>query len=462
MHARSSIHVIAQLTLGAALALGSAGCSVFSALGNPKAAWALQEPAPMSVILRRADVARATAVNVDRLMGSTGVDQESKWVAKIALKKADVEPMLKEVSVDPDYAVPPNAKVRVVQAEAWARVLTSLCSTEKKFPSLIHSVSPEVAASYGEIAGQAKTIAKLKADKEAEARAIDDKDTPASEKEAHEKKKREIEEQIDKTEAEYKPKVEAFLTKWKGEIGKAPPEAKKQISLAMVGFKHAVEDAKVANSVALLRYPLAMPGMPNELKTQAKRIVADVVEDKTGHRPTLEKFDPDIKLEGGGVKLTLNGLPPEAIGGLKPDALLGEVTKRAKDYATRVLTLAAFIAETQELLELEEQVIKNAMDGLEVDEKKVDGAGEDLSELKVELDAAAAAAAGAGAVTAKGGKGGGGKKTRFPVPMAAACDEAAKKGGGKDDMAKGGKDKGGKDKGGKDKGAKDKGEPKKK
>jgi hypothetical protein len=207
-----------------------------------------------------------------------------------------------------------------------------------------------------------------------------------------------------------------------------------------------------------LRYPLAMPGMPNELKVQAKRIVADVVEDKTGHRPTLEKFDPDIKLEGGGVKLTLNGLPPEAIGGLKPDALLSEVTKRAKDYATRVLTLAAFIAETQEMLELEEQVIKNAMDGLEVDEKKVEGAGEDLSELKVELDAAAAAAAGAGAVTAKGGKGGGGKKQRYPVPMAAACDEAAKKGGGgKDDMAKGAKDKGGKGKG-----SKEKGEPKKK
>lgn len=443
MHARPSFPVLAQLALGAALALGNAGCSFFSALGNPKAAWALQEPTPMSVILRRADVARATAVNVDRLMGATGVDQESKWVAKIALKKADVEPILKEVSADPDYAVPPKAKIRVVHAEAWARVLGSLCSKEHKFPSLIHSVSPEVAGSYGEIAGQAKTIAKLKADKEAEEKAIDDKDTPASDKEAHEKKKREIEEQIDKTEAEYKPKVEAFLSKWKGEVGKAPPEVKKQISLAMVGLKRAVEDAEMANSVALIRYPLAMPGMPNELKTQAKRIVADVVEDRTGHRPTLEKFDPDIKLEGGGVKLTLNGLPPEAIGGLKPDALLKDVTVRAKDYATKVLTLAAFVAETQELLDLEEQVIKSAMEGLEVDEKKVEGAGEDLSELKIELDEVAAANAGAGAVTAKGAKGGGGKKHRFPVPTTAACAEAPKKGSGKGVMTKAPKARGG-------------------
>jgi len=412
----------ARCSLAAALALGSAGCGIFSAIGNPKAAFALQEPAPMAVILRRADAARATAANVDRLMSSTGIDKESKWVAKIALKKADVEPMLKEIGADPDYVVPPNAKVRVIQAEAWARVLSGLCPHETKFPSMFHSVSPEVASAYADIAGQAKTLAKLKADKEAEAKALDDKDVSASDKEAHEKKKREIEEQIDKTEAEYKPKVEAFMTKLKGEVGKAPPEVKKQLGLAMIGFKHAVDDAKLANSVALLRYPLAMPGMPQELKTQAKRIVADVVEDRTGHRPTLEKFEPDIKLDNG-VKLTLNGLPPEALAGLKPDVILKDVTERAKDYATRVLTLTAYVAETQELLDLEGDVIKNTMDGLEVDESKVQGAGEDLSELKVEIDAVAAANASAGAVMAKGHKG---KGARHPVPMG-MCDQGKAK-----------------------------------
>jgi hypothetical protein len=436
MYVRSFVSPLARLSLAAALALGSTGCGVFSALTNPKAAWALQEPAPMSVILRRADAARATATNVDRLMSTTGVDVSSKWIAKIALKKADVEVSLKEIGNDPDYAVPPNAKIRVVQAEAWARVLASLCPHETKFPSMFHSVSPEVATSYGEIAGQAKAIAKLKADIEVETKALDEKDISSADKETHEKKKRDIEEQIGKTEADYKPKVEAFLGKLKGEVGKASPEAKKQISLAMVGFKHAVDDARIANSVALLRYPMAMPGMPQELKTQAKRIVADVVEDRTGHRPTLEKFDPDIKLEGGGVKLTLNGLPPEAIAGLKPEQLLEDVTRRAKDYAARVLTLAAFIAETQELLDLETQVIKNTMEGLDVDEAKVAGAGEDLGELKVELDAAVAANAQAG-VTAKGGKG---KTRRSPVPMT-ACDEgkAARNPAITDAEAKGGK-----------------------
>ncbi|APR81616.1 Hypothetical protein A7982_06965 [Minicystis rosea] len=442
MGGRPLIVDIMKLSLGAWLTLGGAGCGVFSAIGNPKAAFALQEPAPMAVILRRADAARATATHVDRLLSATPVDIESKWIAKIALKKAEVEVSLKEIGEDPDYVVPPKAKVRVVQAEAWAKVLAGLCPHESKYPSLFHSVSPEIAAAYADVAGQAKAVAKLKADKEVEVKALEEKDISASDKEAHEKKKREIEEQIDKIEAEYKPKVEAFMGKLKGEVQKAPPEAKKQMGLAMVGFKRAVEDAKLSNSVALLRYPLAMPGMPQELKTQAKRIVADVVEDKTGHRPTLEKFDPDIKLDGG-VKMTLNGLPPEAIPGLKPDALLTDVTLRAKDYATRVLTLAAYIAETQELLDLESIVIKSTMDGLEVDETKVQGAGEDLSELKVELEETVAANANAGAVTAKGGKGGKGggtKSRRHPVPLASTCAEGGKgdgKKGDKGDMTKG-------------------------
>lgn len=421
MIARVALRHAARIALAAALLSAGSGCSVFAAITNPKAAFALQEPAPMSVILRRADAARATATNVDRLMASTGVDVESKWIAKLSLKKADVEVTLKEIGRDPDYVVPPKAKVRVIQAEAWAKLLGELCPRETKFPSMFHAVSPEIAAAYGDIAGQAKTIAKLKADKEAEEKAIDEKGVSDGDKAAHEKKKAEIEEQIAKTEAAYRPKVEMFTSKLKGDVGKAPPEVKKQLARAMVGFKRAIEDAKLANSVALLRYPLAMPGMPQELKTQAKRIVADVIEDRTGHRPTLEKFDPDIKLDGG-VKLTLNGLPPEALPGLKPDVILEDVTKRAKDYATKVLTLTAYVAETQELLELESSVIKSTMEGLEVaDESKVEGIGEDLAELKVELDEAAAANAGAGAVSVKGGKGG--KSVRHPVPLA-SCEEA--------------------------------------
>src|SRR5262249_29746615 len=125
------------LAAGVLLSFGT-GCGAFTALANPKAAWALQEPAPMAVILRRAAAARATATNVDRLLSGTAVDAASKWVPKVGLKKADAEAALKEIGADPDYAPPPGkgTKLRVVQAEAWAKVLSELCPHESKFPSL--------------------------------------------------------------------------------------------------------------------------------------------------------------------------------------------------------------------------------------------------------------------------------------------------------------------------------------
>ena len=57
--------------LAASLGISATGCGALSALTNPKAAWALDESAPMSVVMRRAEVANATAKQVDRLMGET-------------------------------------------------------------------------------------------------------------------------------------------------------------------------------------------------------------------------------------------------------------------------------------------------------------------------------------------------------------------------------------------------------
>jgi hypothetical protein len=78
------------------------------------------------------------------------------------------------------------------------------------------------------------------------------------------------------------------------------------------------------------------------------------------------------------------------------------------------------------------------MDGLAVEEGKVEGAGDDLGELKVDLDEASAIAAAnssKGAVMAKGGKGG--KPGRHPVPLA-SCNGATPKADekGKDEKGK--------------------------
>lgn len=74
-------------------------------------------------------------------MGATGVEKESKWIPKLGLKKADVEAALKEIGKDPDYLVPPSAKIRAAEAEV-AKVLSELCPRETKFPNLFHSVGP--------------------------------------------------------------------------------------------------------------------------------------------------------------------------------------------------------------------------------------------------------------------------------------------------------------------------------
>ncbi len=424
---RSRLPIV--LAASALLACGT-GCSAMSAILNPKVAFALQEPAPMALVLRRADAARVTATNVDRLLGSTPGDATSTWIPKLGLKKADADASLHDIGGDPDYALPPGngAKLRVVQAEAWAQAFSAICPHESKFPNLIAQLTPDLAASFADIEGQAKAVAKLKADKATEETALDDKDISSADRETHEKKKKDIEDEMAKLETEYRPKVDTFLGKLRDGAASASPEAKKQIPVALVALKRAVDDAKLANAVALVRYPMAMPGMPTELKSQAKRIVADVVEDRTGHRPNLDKFEPDVKLTGGSVAFTLNGLPPDALAGLSPADLLKGVTTRAKDYVLRVLTFTAYVAETADLLELEGNVVRTAMDGLTVDEGKVDGAGDDLADVQVEMD---------GSSAAKGAKGAKGGNTRHPVPLVACgVDQSVVK---VDDKGKAGK-----------------------
>ena len=303
--------------------------------------------------------------------------------------------------------MPPGAKIRVVPAEAWARMLSDVCPHESKFTSLFASVGPEVESAYGDVTAETEIIASLKESKDDEQHSIDDKDASDDDKEAHRKKKQEIEEALDKVQAEYRTKVDAFLAKLREEASKAPADVKKQMPVALVALKHAVDDAKLANSVAILRYPLAMPSMPQDLKAEAKRIVADAVQDKTGHRPNLDKADPQVSFEGGEVKFTLAGMPPEALAGLKPDALLDDVVGRTEDYVERVLTFTVYVAETQDMLDLEGETIKAAMEGFEVDESKTAG-GDDLSDVKVELDAS-------GAPGAKGKPG----SARHAVPMSA-------------------------------------------
>src|SRR5690242_18374006 len=81
-----------------AMLLGTTGCGVLAAVTNPKAAWAITESTPLSVVVRRAEAAHATAEQVQRLVGDTGVDENSNWLDKTSLKKEDAQAVMNEAA----------------------------------------------------------------------------------------------------------------------------------------------------------------------------------------------------------------------------------------------------------------------------------------------------------------------------------------------------------------------------
>jgi hypothetical protein len=430
--------LVMKLGLSGLLLGGGTGCAAF----DLKAAWAIQENTPMQAVVRRADAARATVANVERLLGNTPVDEDSKWVPKLAVKKSDAEPILKDVSNDPEFASLKGDKLRVVPAEAWAVLLSKVCSTEKKSPSLYATISDEVHTQYVDVASQAKKVAKLKRKIAAEQDAIDDKEK-ADEKSDHEEKKKDLEGKLDDLEKEYKPKVEAFKKKLGEDTGKASSDVKKQLAAAIVVLRRAIADAKIANTAALIGYPKAAPGLKDEVKTIVKRIAADTIELNIGTRPNLEKLTPEVKLSP--VSVTIAGLSPSDLGKLKLEEAVKDIANRSKDYVVHVVTLLPYIAETAEMLAFQQDMLEEAQKGV-----GEGTAGEDFGDLQV---------------TASMTPGKGSEK-RQPVPMEACVEK-------KDDKAdadKGDKGKGGKggkgDKGKGDKGKGDKGKaappPKKK
>lgn len=113
--------------LCALLATGT-GCGAIKAAANPKVAWAVGDPAPMSVVVRRADQAEKTAQNVDRLMTETPADESSEWLGKVGPDTQAATEQLTELRKHELYV----SGVRIVAAEVWAKQLAAL---EKKDPS---------------------------------------------------------------------------------------------------------------------------------------------------------------------------------------------------------------------------------------------------------------------------------------------------------------------------------------
>src|ERR1035438_10118915 len=74
------------LALGlCATALFATGCGAITAAANPNNIWAVQEKAPLTVVVHRADVASATATEVGRLLMATPTAKDSDWPKQMQL-----------------------------------------------------------------------------------------------------------------------------------------------------------------------------------------------------------------------------------------------------------------------------------------------------------------------------------------------------------------------------------------
>lgn len=336
------------------------GCGALGAMANPKVAWAIQDPAPMSVVVRRADAAEATATQVDRILTATPASPDADWLQKVGPKPEDAASEVKAIKSEPMYA---RSQARVVPAEVWARILGDIRSTGGTSPNLLAMVSNDLADTYATISAKEADIADARAQRDAEKAAKDANGVSDEEKKAHEKAIDELDEKISKMEDEVDPLRKKFLAAAKDAAQNAQASTRDAVGPVIVNLRQAVDDASIADGAAAVRFPLALKSLPDSLMEVVPVIVADIVEEQTGKRPTMNGFKPDVKLDGLDVKLTLNGLSQDDLGTLSMGDLTTEAISRTKKWVGHALTIIAAVSSTKDKLSFEEDTLDALLDG---------------------------------------------------------------------------------------------------
>jgi prefoldin subunit 5 len=336
------------------------GCGALGAMANPKVAWAIQDPAPMSVVVRRADAAEATAKQVDRILTATPASPDADWLRAVGPAPDDAAGEVKAIKSEPMYA---KSHARVVPAEVWARTLADIQSTDGSSPNLLAMVSGDLADSYAAITAKETDIADAKAQIATEKDAKDAKDATDEDKKTHDKNIDDLKKKVSKLEDEVSPLRTKFLAAAKDAAQKAPANARDAVGPVLVNLRQAVDDASIADGAAAVRYPLALKSLPDSVTEVVPVFVADIVEEQTGHRPIMSGFKPDVKLDGTDVKLTLNGLGPDDLGKLSLGELTTETLDRTKKWVVHAITLIGAVSSTKDTLSFEQDTLDALLDG---------------------------------------------------------------------------------------------------
>jgi hypothetical protein len=336
------------------------GCGALGAMANPKVAWAIQDPAPMSVVVRRADAAEATANQVDRILTATPASPDADWLRAVGPKPEDAAGEVKAVKAEPMYA---KSHARVVPSEVWARTLADVQSTGGSSSNLLAMISGDLADAYAAVSAKEAEIADAKAQIETEKTAKDAKDATDDDKKEHDKSIDDLKKQVSKLEDEVDPLRKKFLAAAKEAAQKAPASARDAVGPVLVNLRQAVDDASIADGAAAVRFPLALKSLPDSVLEVVPGIVADIVEEQTGSRPILSGFKPDVKLDGTDVKLTLNGLSPDDLGKLSLGDLTKETLSRTTKWVGHAVTILASVSSTKDRLSFEQDTLDALLDG---------------------------------------------------------------------------------------------------
>ena len=195
--------------------------------------------------------------------------------------------------------------------------------------------------------------------------ANDEKGISDAEKKANKSKIEGLEKTVDRLEDEAEKLSKEFIPKAKASAQKAAPEVRERFGATLVNLRQAVDDANISNSAAAVRYPMAATTLLDSAKQMAKVYVADVIEEKTGKRPSTQSLQPGVTMEGGKVQVTLNGLSASDLGSLSVGDVTTEVASRTTAWSKRALGLLGTISATKEVLGFEEEVLSALIDGFQ-------------------------------------------------------------------------------------------------
>ncbi len=131
----------------------------------------------------------------------------------------------------------------------------------------------------------------------------------------------------------------------------------------LVNLRQAVDDACIADGAAAVRYPLAITSIVDSVRDVVPVIVADIVEEQTGKRPSMNGFKPDVKVDGTDVKLTLNGLSQDDLGKLSLGDLTKEAIARTTKWVLHAVTLIGAVSSTKDTLSFEQDTLDALLDG---------------------------------------------------------------------------------------------------